>query len=384
MPYSPGAINLGGALMIAASTVASGGAWAVHKAIGIEPIAQLAGPPVAEVASQLGSNAVWVGVGGIVTIIVNGWLNRSVALAKIASDTAQKVAESEDRTATQVAKALRQRDAEVAEALRLRDGEVAEALRRKDAETAARDSIRESEHAASRAHREAEREFAAIAMLKLHEKIDMLEAGGGKVAGKAEAVRVSGNTNTEAIIKLADATHTDVPLAREVPPDLAPVPVVSLAPTPAIDPSLPKLLLLEDSVEILDRVGRLLKMEGWDVTLATNGIQGSHYANSMSEDFDVIAVDLKIPGVPGPDVIDLFRKSHKHSRKTGGPVRIVAYTGSDSNDPMVARAIANGADAVLFKRGDLDALTSVLKGDSPGDVPIPAPSGLEMPPARTP
>lgn len=133
----------------------------------------------------------------------------------------------------------------------------------------------------------------------------------------------------------------------------------------------PKVLIVEDSPSTLASLKRLIVQEGFRVDGASTGFQAASLIHSGAEPPDVILVDLMIPETPGEEVIRLVRDMKLTSRRTGLPVRVVAYTGLDEKAEPTRLAIAAGADAVIIKPCDLERTMAVVRGEDPGDVEIP-------------
>ena len=365
MTYSPFLVHLTGLGMMGFSFLLSTTTYIASILCGSEPtlISAILIKPVTPEFLGLPPSlilAIGTAVAGVATVVVNGYVNNR----KNRYDLDGKIAESEDRIATRVA-----------DALRIKDAEVAKVLQAKDAENEASARKLQDESLSARVSREAERQFQNAAFLKLQQELNDLRAGGNKAAVRAEAVRIGMNTNVDAINALADATNVRIAVSGKIPAAIQEIPNSKSIPV-QINPSLPTVLILDDTIATVDAVTHLLRSIGWDITVASNGVQGITYATSTLINFDVLACGLKMPDVSGVEVIRLFRQSHKTSPKTGQPIRIIAYTCCDRLDPLVAQAIEVGADAVLFKPCDLEVLIATLKGEFAGDVPIPAPGAV--------
>ena len=100
-----------------------------------------------------------------------------------------------------------------------------------------------------------------------------------------------------------------------------------------------KILIVEDELAHLDVMTRKLKKEGYEVVVATDGESG--YAMILSENPDVVLLDVLLPKLSGFDILERMRKENVHA-----PVIIV----SNSGQPVeVDRARELGAVDFLVK-----------------------------------
>ncbi len=65
------------------------------------------------------------------------------------------------------------------------------------------------------------------------------------------------------------------------------------------------ILLVEDEARVADFIQRGLKAEGWFVSIAPDG--ETALAMTAAERFDVILLDLMLPGISGQDVCRKLR-----------------------------------------------------------------------------
>ena len=65
------------------------------------------------------------------------------------------------------------------------------------------------------------------------------------------------------------------------------------------------ILLIEDNHDIAAMVGEHLEHEGYEVDYAGDGVTGLHLA--VTQDFDIIILDLMLPGMDGLDVCKKLR-----------------------------------------------------------------------------
>jgi len=102
----------------------------------------------------------------------------------------------------------------------------------------------------------------------------------------------------------------------------------------------PTLLLIEDHADIAQMVVAYLEKRGFDVDYAADGVTGLHLA--VSNDFDVIILDLMLPGMDG---LEVCRKLRNEARRD---TPVIMLTARDTlNDKISGLDI--GADDYLVK-----------------------------------
>ncbi len=100
-----------------------------------------------------------------------------------------------------------------------------------------------------------------------------------------------------------------------------------------------RLLLVEDEEKVARFVSRGLKAERYAVDIATDGNIGLDHMRAYS--YDLVILDLNLPGIPGTQLLVHFRKSHPH-------VPVLILTARDHISDKVANFEA-GADDYLTK-----------------------------------
>ena len=105
-------------------------------------------------------------------------------------------------------------------------------------------------------------------------------------------------------------------------------------------------LLVEDEARIADFIQRGMKAEGWQVCVAAHG--EAALAMIAAESFDVIVLDLMLPGISGRDVCRRLR-----AKKDLTPILMLTALG-DVEDRVSGLRI--GADDYLVKPFDFDEL----------------------------
>ncbi|MCW5729458.1 MAG: response regulator [Alphaproteobacteria bacterium] len=106
-----------------------------------------------------------------------------------------------------------------------------------------------------------------------------------------------------------------------------------------------RVLVIDDSAEILEFVKMCLEEAGHMVTAMQNAEDAIAVAGAGGEPFDVVVTDLVMPGMDGVELI-------KRLRQLDGKVRIVAMSGGARQLPAeigLTLSSAFGADRTLYK-----------------------------------
>ena len=112
------------------------------------------------------------------------------------------------------------------------------------------------------------------------------------------------------------------------------------------------ILLIEDNHDIAAMIGEHLEHEGYEVDYAADGITGLHLA--VTQDFDLIILDLMLPGMDGLDVCRRLRTD------AGKSTPLLMLTARDTLEDKVAGLDA-GADDYLVKPFELEELDARLR-----------------------
>src|SRR5579871_218132 len=112
------------------------------------------------------------------------------------------------------------------------------------------------------------------------------------------------------------------------------------------------LLLIEDSREIAESVGDYLEANGYSLDYAADGVSGLHLA--VTNHYDAIVLDLRIPGIDG---LDLCRKLRSEA-KNATPVLML--TGRSTLDDKLI-GLEAGADDYLVKPFEVRELEARLR-----------------------
>ncbi|NII11420.1 response regulator transcription factor [Oleiagrimonas sp. C23AA] len=109
---------------------------------------------------------------------------------------------------------------------------------------------------------------------------------------------------------------------------------------PAHDEHNGLILLIDDRRDIAAMVGDYLEQRGYSIDYAADGITGLHLA--VTNSYDVIVLDLSLPGMDG---LDVCRKLRQEAHKS---TPILMLTGRDGLEDRVS-GLEAGADDYLVK-----------------------------------
>ncbi|MBW3568666.1 response regulator [Candidatus Parcubacteria bacterium] len=102
-----------------------------------------------------------------------------------------------------------------------------------------------------------------------------------------------------------------------------------------------KVLCVEDEQFISELYKRALEREGYQTTIISDGIEGLEQAKTNR--YDVILLDIMVPGLLGVDVLDKLRKEAPNLK-----AKIIITTNLEQDD-KARQAIESLADAYLIK-----------------------------------
>ena len=100
-----------------------------------------------------------------------------------------------------------------------------------------------------------------------------------------------------------------------------------------------RILVVEDEHKIANSIKRGFEQETWATDVSYDGTEG--YDLASSEDYDVIVLDLMLPGMDGLEVCKKLRKDGKHT-----PILMLTARGEISDK---VEGLNSGADDYLTK-----------------------------------
>ncbi|MBI2387988.1 MAG: response regulator [Deltaproteobacteria bacterium] len=113
-----------------------------------------------------------------------------------------------------------------------------------------------------------------------------------------------------------------------------------------------RVLVVDDEEDLRQVIGDLLDAEGYDVTTVGSGDEALRLARSNH--YDVVTMDLRMPGLSGRDTLAALR----HIDPATVPIVVSGYATPD--DATAVREL--GAYEVLSKPFDVDQLVAVVGG----------------------
>ena len=99
-----------------------------------------------------------------------------------------------------------------------------------------------------------------------------------------------------------------------------------------------KILIIEDDISIAEMVRDFLAVDGFDVHISNDGLQGNKKA--LTEKYDLILLDLMLPNMSGYDICRSIRN------ETDVPILMVTAKDEDADK---IRGLGIGADDYISK-----------------------------------
>lgn len=117
---------------------------------------------------------------------------------------------------------------------------------------------------------------------------------------------------------------------------------------------MPRILIVEDESHLAGGLRFNLEAEGYEVTIAPDGRIAAQELTNSSQPFDLVLLDLMLPGMSGFEVA-------RRARAAGNFVPILILTAKDAAQDLI-RGIEDGADDYLTKPFHLDELLARVRG----------------------
>ncbi|TXI61178.1 response regulator transcription factor [Mycolicibacterium mageritense] len=137
-----------------------------------------------------------------------------------------------------------------------------------------------------------------------------------------------------------------------------------------------RVLIVDDEPRLLAMLSVGLRAEGAVVVTADNGVDGLHHA--VEEDFDVIVLDIMLPGMSGYEVLRTLRAKHVWT-----PVLMLTAKDGELDE---TDAFDLGADDYLTKPFSFNVLMARLRAlqrrGAPARPAVMSAGGLVLDPAR--
>ena len=118
-------------------------------------------------------------------------------------------------------------------------------------------------------------------------------------------------------------------------------------------------LVVDDDPAIRQLLTDVLEMDGYEVSVAVDGLAAVRQVQALKPDF--VILDVMMPGLDGFGVLDAVRA------EPGEPVPVLMLTAAAESDAN-ARAWAGGVDYYLAKPFTADAVLDLIDGVLTGQV----------------
>jgi DNA-binding response OmpR family regulator len=112
-----------------------------------------------------------------------------------------------------------------------------------------------------------------------------------------------------------------------------------------------RLLIVDDEIDFLDTITTRMELRGFEVSKAPDGIKALELIEKNP--FDVVILDLKMPGIDGEEVLEKIKKKKKNTE-----VIILSAHGSEE---VASRTMELGAFCYITKPIEIEKLISVIK-----------------------
>lgn len=117
-----------------------------------------------------------------------------------------------------------------------------------------------------------------------------------------------------------------------------------------MDPE-PSVLLVDDNISLFEVISMILARKGYMVVTASDGATAIERVKKQA--FDIVFMDVRMPEMDGVEACKRIRQI----RPGVGVVMMTAYAVPD----LVDRAMAEGADGVMYKPLDIDKMVALIE-----------------------
>lgn len=118
-----------------------------------------------------------------------------------------------------------------------------------------------------------------------------------------------------------------------------------------------RVLFVDDEDELVSAVVERLEIRGFKALGATSGVEALRKVEE--QEFDVVVVDVKMPGLGGLDTIRELKKSH-------GDLRVILLSGHGSTED-VDEGLRLGAFDYLQKPVEIEKLAEIIHQAAAGE-----------------
>ena len=115
-----------------------------------------------------------------------------------------------------------------------------------------------------------------------------------------------------------------------------------------------KILGIDDNKDLLDLCNVALSSEGHEYTAITNSKEGLQAIKDKK--FDLVLLDLSMPGFSGEDVLDALVKEGIMNKQM-----IIIFTASTASEQEFGPLLEKGVHSLIRKPVDIDDLIETIK-----------------------
>jgi len=117
-----------------------------------------------------------------------------------------------------------------------------------------------------------------------------------------------------------------------------------------------RILLVDDEADLVSTMAERLALRGFQVETATSASDALRYV--AEDDFSVLILDVKMPGISGLELIVEIKRRHPH-------LPVILFTGHGSAQDA-EKGIQEGAFDYLTKPIDIDELIETIRKAAAG------------------
>lgn len=113
-----------------------------------------------------------------------------------------------------------------------------------------------------------------------------------------------------------------------------------------------KVLIIDDTEEVLSAISKYFRQKDYNVLLASNGLDGLKVLEAEKDGLDIIITDLVLPNISGVAVISIVKQKYPQ-------LPVIAITGWGEHPEALAKEAK--ADLVMEKPFKLPELESAAR-----------------------
>ena len=113
-----------------------------------------------------------------------------------------------------------------------------------------------------------------------------------------------------------------------------------------------KVLIVDDEAPVREMFGELLKKENYKITTAASGEEA--LATIKKEEYDVILLDIRLPGMSGLEALKIIKDAKPKSI-------VIMITGFGYDDDLIAKSKEYGCAGYIGKNMPISQILSSFK-----------------------